>query len=280
MFLYPLSFLKLLLPWSILLLLLLKKHTYRLLRHPLVHFSILFILFNIWIYALTGRPILRYVYVFIPFSFNVVAYVLWQTNEEFPQLITKIFKYSVYVFIGVLIIIIGLPFFIKVPLASVIILSMILVGFIVAYWKVAINQIWMFCLGIILLRIIYAALFIPIQEDHIKVHYRNVAATMARANNGKDITYWSPPERLVYGIDLKSWKWNFDSAIAPPRFMNYMFPYYYYYQSGHIMRYDTVLQPGKTYLTKRELLKDKSFSTLWSWYDVRQKAEFVLFRIK
>ena len=280
MFLYPFSFLKLLLPWSILLLLLLKKHTYRLFSHPLVRFSILFILFNIWIYALTGRPILRYVYVFIPFSFNVVAYVLWRTNEVYPQLITKIFKYATYIFIGVFTIIIGLPFFLQVSLAWVIILSVLIIGFMIAYRKTAINQVWMFCLGIILLRIIYAALFIPIQQNNIRVNYRNVASSMVKAASGQNVTYWSPPERLVYGVDLKSWKWNFDSAIAPPRFMNYMLPYYHYYQRGQIMRYDTVLHRGKTYLTKRELLEDKNYLMLWSWYDVRQKAEFVLFRIK
>ena len=41
-FVYPFSFLKLLLPWSLLFLLLLKKHSYKLFGDPLVKFSILF----------------------------------------------------------------------------------------------------------------------------------------------------------------------------------------------------------------------------------------------
>ena len=279
-FLYPFSFLKLLLPWSMLLLLLFKKHVYRLKDHSLVLFSILFILFNIWIYAFTGRPILRYVYAFIPFSFNIAMYILWKTNEESPQLLTKIFKYAVALFIMVLAIVIVLPFFAKVRLINVISFSVVLAAFIIVYRRTSINQIWMFCLGLVLVRLIYAALFIPVQQKLIKVDYRNVAASMSDANKGKEIWYWSPPEPFVFGLDLKYWKWNFESAITPPRFMNYMLPYYYNYQSGHIMRYDTLLQPGKTYFTKRELLKGKDFLILWSWYDVRQRAEFVLFKMK
>ena len=279
-FLYPFSFFKLLLPWSMLLLLLFKKHSYRLKEHPLVYFSILFIFFNIWVYAFTGRPILRYVYVFIPFAFNIVSYILWKTNEESPQAISKIFRYAVSFFINALAVIAALPFFGKVDSLYLILCGTLVLVFIIVYTRMKQSRLLMFCLGIILLRGVYALIFIPHQQKMIKINYREVAATMVKANTGKEITYWSPPEAFVFGLDLKFRKWNFDSAVTPPHFRNYMLPYYSYYQSGHIMKYDTMLRPGKTYLTKKDLLKGKDVLMLWSWFDVRQKTEFVLFRLK
>jgi hypothetical protein len=123
-FVYPFSFFKLLLPWSLLLLLLFKRHSYRLFNNPLVRFSVLFIVFNLWIYALTGRPILRYVYAFIPFAFNIIVSIFWKANEEHPALIEKIFKYAGYVFICVLAGLMALPFFVNVSLMMIVLLSL------------------------------------------------------------------------------------------------------------------------------------------------------------
>ena len=92
-----------------------------------------------------------------------------------------------------------------------------------------------------------------------------------------NITYWSEPNPIDVGLSLKFWKLKLESVVSPP-FIFYQIPYYGYYQTGQVMRYDTLLQPNKTYLSYRSSLKGKNVSVLWSWYDVRQNAEFVLFR--
>lgn len=278
-FTYPFSFLKLLLPWSFVFLLLLKKHGYRLKEHSLVWFSILFITFNIWIYAFTGRPLLRYVYMFIPFAYNIVLYIFWKANEESPQLIKKIFGYAKFIFAAVLIVLIALPFFEKVSFAWVCLFVLLVAAFAVFYHKTLFNRIWLLCLGFVLLRFIYASIFIPVQQRLIKINYRNVAATMVAANDFKEIRYWSEPEPFNIGLDLKHWKWSFTKITSPP-FVYYQLPYYCYYQSGLTMQYDTIISPKKTYLSYRSKLNRKDVSVFWSWYDVRQKAEFVLFRLK
>lgn len=279
-FVYPFSFLKLLLPWSLLLLLLLKKHSYKLFNHPLVKFSILFILFNLWLYAFTGRPILRYVYVFIPFSYHIIAFIFWKTTEEYPAFINKIFKYAGTVFGVIAVILIGLPFFVEVPLLWVVLSGLTLLFFIVFFKKTLINKVWAFCLGIVLLRLVYATLFIPIQERYIKINYRNVAADIIRNSKGQEITLWTKPQPFSVGIDVDYLKWKFDSVIIPPRFKNYMLPYYIYYQNGHIVKYDTAISANKFYLSTENRLAGENISAAWSWYDVRQELKFVLFRSK
>jgi 4-amino-4-deoxy-L-arabinose transferase-like glycosyltransferase len=161
-FIYPFSFLKLLLPWSLLLLFLLKKHSYKLAGHPLVKFSFLFIVFNLWLYAFTGRPILRYVYVFIPFSYHIIAFIFWKTLQEQPAFIEKVFKYAALVFVVVIAVLIALPFF-NTPPVSPIFFTLVMAAFLFLYYKTRFNIVWLFCAGIVLVRLIYASLFIPIQ---------------------------------------------------------------------------------------------------------------------
>lgn len=277
-FIYPFSFLQLLLPWSLLLLLLLKKHSYRLNSNSLVRFSILFILFNIWIYAFTGRPILRYVYMFIPFCYIIISFIIWKSREEYPGLLTNVFKYAVSVFFVALLVLIVAPFFLDLPLMLVAIFCCILTGFIIFYIRTPLDKAWIFCLGLVLLRLIYAALFIPVQERLIKINYREVGASMTVTNKGKNISFWAEPQYTDVSSSLNFLHLQNESIVSPP-FIFYQIPYYSYYHTGQIIRYDTTLQPNKIYLSYRSALKGKSVSVLWEWYDVRQKAEFVLFRI-
>lgn len=277
-FVYPFSFLKLLLPWSLLLLLLLKKHSYKLFDHPLVKFSILFIAFNLWLYAFTGRPILRYVYVFIPFSYHIIAFIFWKTKEKHPLLIDKIFKNAIAVFILVLLIVVVVRFFVNVPLSWVILLGILLAGFIALYNKVPVNRVWTFCLGIVLVRIVYALLFIPVQERSIKINYRDVAANLVKTSKNENVVLWTEPQAFPIGIDVDYIKLNFDSVYIPPRFKNYMLPYYIYHRSGNIVKYDTAIGVNNLYLSTDDRLKGKNIISLWTWNDVRQDLKFVLFR--
>jgi hypothetical protein len=232
----------------------------------------------LWLYAFTGRPILRYVYVFIPFSYHIIAFIFWKANEENPLFIDKIFRYAIAVFVLVLLIIAGIRFFVDVPLIWVILLGTILTGFIAFYNRIRINKIWIFCLGIVLIRIVYAVLFIPMQERLIKINYRAVASELVANAKNENIILWTEPQSFPVGIDVDYIKWKFDSVYIPPRFKNYMLPYYIYHQSGHTVKYDTAIKANNVYLSTEDRLKEKKINSLWSWDDMRQNIKYVLFR--
>ena len=275
---YPFSFLKLMLPWSLLLFFLFKKYTYRLKENSFVWFSILFIAFNIWIYAFSGIPNMRYVYMFIPFAYNIVIYIFWKTSEENSRWTDKMVGYAGFVFPLVVLMLIALPFFMNVGLARIIFFAIALSAFSIAYYRMQFNRVWMLCCGFILLRMLYASVFIPIQANGLRIHYRNVVAEMLAANDGGEITYWTQPQTHNLGIYTKHIQWNGANIILPP-FLYCQFPYYNYYFTGRIMKYDTVLAANKTYLTFRSELRRNDVIELWSWYDVRQRAELVLFKL-
>jgi hypothetical protein len=276
---YPFSFLKLLLPWSLLLLLLVKKHRFKLWDNPLVKFSVLFICFNIWVYWFTGRPILRYVYMFIPFSYNILVYIFWKFNNEFPGYLDKALKYFVAPFILALLVVLLFPVFTRAQMLTVIITGFLLLGFIIIYLKINCHKIWLLGTGLILLRLAYAAVIIPVQYEHLDPNYKRIVAEMLKANNNQPVIYWTESEELDITVDLKFWQWNLESVVTPP-FIFCQFPYYHYAYTGTIMKHDINITENKTYLTHRYRLKDKEVEIIWSWYDERQENEFVLFRKK
>ena len=276
---YPLSFLKLLLPWSLILLLLFKKHRIQLFQNPLVKFSILFIAFNLWIYAFTGRPILRYVYMFIPFAYIVITFLYWNFNNQFPGWISNALKYFVIAFILLFIGIIVLPFFYPAHAIWVASLSFLIGLLIYFYLKVPDYRIWLFAFGIILSRLAYATLFIPLKYNYTTLLYDKEMKQLVNNNHHQPIHYWSPPEKYAIEIDLKYAKWKYDSIITPP-FVYYQIPYYIFYNTHEIVTYDTSMEKGNTYFTYDAMLKNKEVIRLDSFYDSRQKANFIIFKAK
>ena len=277
---YPGSFFKILLPWSLLLLLLFKKHRFRLWQNPVVRFCFLFIIFNIGPYWFTGHPRMRYAYMFLPFCMIILAYIFYQFKEEYPALITKIFKYLVLFFVVVLIAIITTAFFAAVNYVWLSIAALLLLFYILLYNKLRQYAVWYFAGGIVVLRFAYALVFIPVKYDKTKLRYDHEMAAIAAANNFQPVSIYKKPDQLDLIIDLKVTKLNLGTIPAIP-YMAYQMPYYYYRSSGQLITYDTVLLANKNYIGFGSDLKGLAIDTLYSFKDYNQNDEEVmLFRKK
>jgi len=80
---YPFNLVKLLLPWSLLIYLLFKKGSVKVVkRNPFIWFSVLFILANLPIYWFTGKAVNRYIYMFFPFILGVFAYLAFSLKNS------------------------------------------------------------------------------------------------------------------------------------------------------------------------------------------------------
>jgi len=277
---YPLSFFKIVLPWSLLLLLLFKKHRFRLWQEPLVRFSFLFIIFNIAPYWFTGHPRMRYVYMFLPFSMIIMAWIFYQFKKEYPELINKIFRYIFFFFVLLLAAILATPFFAKTDYVLLAIVAVLLLLYIAFYKKFQQQAVWYFAAGIGMLRLAYAFIFIPVKYDKTKLRYDYEMATMAAANNFQPVTIYKKPDRLELIIDLKISKVNLGTIPAIP-YMAYQMPYYYYRSSGNLVMYDTVLTANKTYIGFGSDLQGLNIDTLYSFKDPNQNSEeIILFKQK
>ena len=96
---YPISLLKLLAPWSLLLPVLLWKRKFNFNANSLVKFSILFILFNIWVYWFASSSKLRYVYAFVPFGMNIIVATYEHFATMYPRMVDKLLRYGAVLFI-------------------------------------------------------------------------------------------------------------------------------------------------------------------------------------
>lgn len=276
---YPILFSKIVMPWALFLLLLLKKHSFRVWQNPLIRYSLLFVLFNIPVYWFTGIPKTRYIYMFIPFCMIAFAWIYYKTKEEHPSLIAKMERYMVIVFLVLLAGLAAVPFIVAVNYVWLGIAIIALLVYIYLYKKMSSYQVWYFATGLVLARIIYALVFIPVQTAGLKVKYRDLMAEMAKANDYGQVNIYKKPQPWAVEIDLKITRLRFDTIYASPP-LAYQMPYYYYQHTGHVVKYDTTIIPGKNYIGLLSELKELHPHILYQFKDKHQHNDTaVLFNL-
>ena len=248
---YPLSLLKLLAPWSVLLPVLLWQHRQNFRANALVKFSLLFILFNIWVYWFASSTKLRYVYAFVPFAMNIIAAAYEHFVARNPRMVDKFLRYGAILFILVLAGLLVMPFFYsQYTTLSLISAAMIGVFLFVFFQPQLIDyRVWLFITGLVLVRFIYALIGIPIQKNKM-FDYEKQAAIVFNSTNGEPLSYYLPPDSLHLDIVLMDtlYKWRREPVAVPPS-LYHQWPYYYYKVSGRILKYDSSLKAGNLYMT-------------------------------
>jgi 4-amino-4-deoxy-L-arabinose transferase-like glycosyltransferase len=276
---YPGLLFKLLAPWCLVLLLLFKGKRWKLFDNALVKFSFLFIVFNIGVYWITGIAKLRYIYMFVPFFMIIFVHLYRQFEQRHPGLVNKYLKYLGFIFILLLASILVLPFFVKVDLWITLGAAVILAFFLIAYFKRNDNRVWFFVSAIVLIRLIYAAIGIPLQQKGM-FDYRPMMESVVQGSGGQQVRFYLPPDTL--NLDIRAgatlYKWKKSAVVVPP-FLIHQIPYYYYRFSGQVMQYDTVLKPGNTYISYKSHVDSASLDILETAYDKRARDTLILFRI-
>ena len=261
---YPLSLLKLLAPWSVVLPILLWKRKLNLQANPLVKFSILFILFNIWVYWFASSTKLRYVYVFVPFAMNVIIAAFEDLSTRYPKLVDKFLRYGALLFILVFVGLLVLPFYYAQYTALSLIGAAMLGIFLFIYFQRRFAQwrVWLFITGLVLVRFTYALVGIPIQKESM-FDYEKQAAVVFNSTKGEQLTYYLPPDSLRLDIILFDtlFKWRSQPVTVAPS-LYHQWPYYYYKVSGQVLKYDSSLKTGNLYMTTSDKFGTLPFNPL------------------
>jgi hypothetical protein len=273
---YPVLFLKMLAPWSLLLLLLFTKIRFRFGQNPLVRFSILFIVFNLWVYWFTGQPKIRYVYMFLPFACTILAYIYQRFTEERPYVFNKILRPFGFVFLAAAIGVGVVPFLTESSLLLVIVLCAVLLFYSYHYFFGAWQRIWFLVTGIILLRLTYAALFIPLQHKALQ-NYQPVVQTMVEKAGGVPISFRAEAEVMPIAINTSLFQFQHDTAKVAP-VLSYQVPYYYYLQTGRVMKLDTSTVSANVKFSYIYQLKEEKRDTLFHFFDWAMNNEAFLYR--
>ena len=155
----------------------------------------------------------------------------------------------------------------------------ILIAYLYLYKKALLPQVWFFGAGIVLLRFIYASLYLPGMYQEMELRYDQEMARLAEINKFQPVSIYSKPEMLDLSIDLKVARFHYDSIPVIP-FLAYQIPYYYYRTSGKLVTYDTTLRSHTNYIGFRSSLGDLNTEILYSYKDLNHNGDsVVLFRL-
>jgi 4-amino-4-deoxy-L-arabinose transferase-like glycosyltransferase len=275
---YPFLLLKLVAPWSLLLLLLfIKKVRNEAWRHPLVWFSSLFILCNIWVYWLTGQPKARYVYMFAPFAAIIFVQALHIYMGANSPRVEKILRWFALVFVLAAIGLLGLPFFTDASLLMSIISAIIVGLFTLQYLRIIpALRIWALVAGIILLRLVYAVVFIPVQY-RMTAYYNAPMQQAATLLKKEPLLYYAPPEPMIISLQTSLFSWKQDTVFGPKSFPSQI-SYYYYRHSGRLLRYDTALQARTNYVAYSSDVQGVAVDTVQQFGQKREANTILLYR--
>lgn len=278
-FTYPVVLFRVLAPWCLLLLLFLIKPKIRLWDNSLVKFSVLFILLNLGVYWITGAQKTRYIIMFIPFATTIISYVYWQKEKQEPEIVDRWIKYAgIFFFLAAGGLILS-PFFSEVSWVKVLPFAGLLLSFLFFFYRAQQKRIWLFVTGFVLVRLTYASIGIPIKEKG-EYDYEELAQNIVAKTNALSINYWGYPDTLNLNIVVGDTllKWTDEPVKVIPFFIRYQMPYYFYRATGYLTKFDTVIKPGKTYISYGPYAEDKHIERVDSFYDSQFKNYLIVFR--
>ena len=215
---------------------------------------------------------------FVPFFMTIFAFVFYQFQAAYPAIVSKIFRWMSIVFVAALTLILVLPLLNTVNYFWYVVAILSFGLYLYLYKKAAAYAVWYFGTGIILLRFVFASLYLPARYESIKLNYDKEMASIAAKNDFKPICIYCKPDTLDLSINLKIARFHYDSIPAIP-FLAYEVPYYYYKSSRQIVTFDTSLRSNINYIGFRSLVNDMNPDILYSFRNP-EGEDVVLFRVK
>ncbi len=274
---FPLEQIKGLLPWSLLMLLLFSKKIRYVWNNPLVRFSILFIVFNIWVYWFTGKLKLRYTYMFLPFFSLLLAHIFDAFQNGFSKKLDQYIGYSRFLFFTFAAALVVVAFVAGLNLFGAIICALLssLIGFL--FFEIKTNRVWLLAFGLIVLRLSYSWVLLPERADTIRGYkYRPVVNELTTHYQGP-LIYFARPDTISIVADARFFKWELEKIFQPP-FIYSQLPYYYYRKTGDLIIYDSTAEHADHFITYRMFLPSVPVDTVWKTEDRRWGDQLMLLR--
>jgi len=287
---FPLQLLKLMAPWSILLLFWFRKGFMReLLADPFMRFCGLFIVANIWVYWFSGDVHLRYVYMFIPFFCALLAHSFVRYAHRWKRM-----KHYLESGLGVVMAlaasaVLVAAWFMKLPLedgtvwrpSGVWMVSAIAAGGMAAlawlYWKQSAHRMLLLAALMLMLRCWFNYTVLPFTDAGKALTYKERVGELL-AITGSEAVHWAGPswrfpvELNIVGNTLVSAELESATKLA------YQLPYYISKGNGHVMRWDRELQPDTYYLMYIGMAEKLELEPLFQIRDRWLSKELVLVR--
>lgn len=273
--------LKLMAPWSLLLLFAFRKPMEFIRKNPLLLFSLIFAIVNLPLYWISGDFKARYYYVFMAF-FSILLAALYEENKVHLLKMNAALRMVFIVIAALIPFACVLAFFIEIPLNITHIpwrISLLLLLSGISTYILFRSKEWIFAFVLVLAiaRIGFNLFYLPAwQADKSLAFYRESTAEMLEISQNKAIYF--------YG---NSYTFSSDVSFGPIHFTNvnlttapliiYRIPYYLSRQTREVMKFETALKPNTFYLAPTEMFDSNRFEILYRIHDTWVKRDYVLF---
>ncbi|MGB0177557.1 MAG: ArnT family glycosyltransferase, partial [Owenweeksia sp.] len=271
-FTFPLQLVKLMLPWSLLLVFFFHRNFRQtLFENRFMAFSVIFVGANIWLYWISGDFKARYYYMFLPFVITWFAYFYTRNKELMPRVhkvIFAIFGGLVLIFPLLLLIPAFIPQTAVLPLIGFRVAIMVALGTLVTfvYFKGP-SRILAIVLLMVVARLGLNLYYLPaLQDDKNVMYYRSAMDELLKIT-GKEKVY-------LYG---NAYNFPSDASIGPITFeettlttaplIAYQIPYYITRYNRSVVQFTEELLPGRFYIAQLELIKSKAYEPLYYFED-------------
>ncbi len=284
---FPLLILSKTLPWSILVFLPLifirKRKPVE--KNKFIQFSLLFIIANIFIYWISPGTRIRYLFMFFPFIYTVIAFY----SEQFllNKYLEKYTGYIIQTLNALFFIIICVAPFLKITrdIIAVRYLSPLLIIIIIlnAYFIRKNPQKWILTLAMVLVvaKLEMNLVYWPISY---KTDFRYLELIdKAKEVAGDEEIYLTGELRVFTNtISLGGFEiFKSEKGVSMPPFINYKIPYYLTRGKKYIMQYHEVPQKGKYYIADYDFVEENpDVEKIYTYRYRKEEPEYILFRKK
>lgn len=241
----PLLLIHIALPWSLGLLFLIKKELRRKVwANSFLKFCLIFIGANFILYWISSDVRERYLYMFLPYTCTVAVFCL---SEGF-SLSKKAIRIAALVCASLL-------FLGGLAHASVLLIKtdavlnyrfifltgalLVVSAFVTFKNRNSLNFLWIFILGLFLLRLSFNIIVLPMTQQKINAgnSYREIAKELVELTNGEPISFLGSymrlhPDVTMFGVEEKV-------TIEIPPDIPFQIPYYYFLETGDVLKFTT-----------------------------------------
>lgn len=286
-FKFPFDLIKLLLPWSLFFVFLFQKSVKRIfLSNKILQFILLFVLFNVPIYWLTGELRNRYVYMFVPFFMIIIAYFYVNHKSDFPK-----WNHWLHMLFGMVLLL--LPFLFLAPLfieetrvlpnCLVKVIVLFLAGGICAYlylFRLREDGLYILIAGMILLRLAVNWFYLPAyQHNDPNIYYEAEARRIVNLTGSEKIYFIGIT--MDYHPQLRLGPVNLGKlSFAYPEYIPFQLSYYIARENGNVLEFIEEPGSGLYAISREKYIRAWEHRELYRYYDRRAKETFVLVRLE
>jgi len=278
----PLNLIKLLLPWSMFILLIFRKGMIKRVReNKLVLFAVFFILINLPLYWFTGDFKPRYIYPLIPFFCIILSYFYVIYLSDFPKTIRVI---EVLFGIGIVLFPIGIitsffiPQFTNIEINHLITILLILTGSGLSYFYYLKHKLRIYLVIFLLIigRIAMNNIYLPLyKSDSRTTYYKSIVKDIMTITEGETIYMTGEPNVYNSSIQFGANELISEKVITSP-ILAFQIPYYITKQNENIILFEEEIKPDRYYLIDKLFLKDNNLSILYEYKDLATSHSWCL----